>query len=204
MVKDQLFERSLICRRRYPRGYRTLYQEHPIVFLMMLGVTIFLPALVVTATFDHGLENIQNRVFQFYALRVTRIEWVLAHYISALILTFIPATLGIFTLIIVNVYQFGNLGLLSAEGFLRLESIALVLIIYTQSWIFLTKSFARSSMTALILAVACLVSLSLTPWLADHWLIPSPFELLTSLAGKMDYGAITRLFLSRASEDSAQ
>ena len=180
MVKDQLFERFVgFVGEDIPGGIATLYQEHPIAFLLMLGVTIFLPALVVTATFDHGLENIQNRVFHFYALRVTRNEWFLAHYISALILTFIPATLGIFTLIIVNVYQFGNLGLLSAEGFLRLESIALVLIIYTQSWIFLTKSFARSSMTALILAVACLVSLSLTPWLADHWLILSPFELLT-------------------------
>ena len=41
--------------------------------------------------------------------------------------------------IIVNVYRFGNLGLLSAEGFLRLESIALVLIIYTKLDI-LTKS----------------------------------------------------------------
>ena len=180
MVKDQLFERFVgFVGQDIPGGIAILYQEHPIAFLLMLGVTLFLPALVVTATFDHGLENIQNRVFHFYALRVTRNEWFIAHYSSALILTFVPATLGIITLIVVNVYQFGNLGLLSIEGFLRLEAVALVLILYTQSWIFLTKSFARSSMTALILAVVCILSLSLTPWLAEHWVILTPLELLT-------------------------
>ena len=180
MVKEQLFERFVgFVGEDIPGGIATLFQEHPIAFLLMLGVTLCIPALVVTATFDHGIENLQNRVFHFYTLRVTRDEWYLAHYLSALILTFIPATLGIVTLILVNVYQFGNLGLLSLEGFLRLEAVSLVLIIHTQSWIFLTKHFARSSMTALILCVSTLLFLSMTPWLADHWLVLQPLEYLT-------------------------
>ena len=180
MVKDQLFERFVgFVGEDIPGGVATLFSEHPIAFLLMLGVTIFLPALVITATFDHGIENLQNRVFHFYTLRVTRNEWFIAHYFSAFILTFIPATLGIMTLIVVNVYQFGNLGLLSVEGFLRLEAVALVLIVHTQSWIFLTKHFAKASMTALILCVSTLLFLSVVPWLADHWAILVPIEYLT-------------------------
>ena len=34
-------------------------------------------------------------------------------------------------------------------------------------------------MTALILAVSCLLSLSLLPWLAEYWPMLSPLELLT-------------------------
>ena len=180
MVKDQLFERFVgFVGEDIPGGIATLFQEHPIAFLLMLGVTLFLPALVVTATFDHGIENLQNRVFHFYTLRVTRNEWFVAHYLSALALTFIPATLGIIALILVNVYQFGNLGLLTLEGFLRLEIVALALIVHTQSWVFLTKHFARSSMTALILCVSALVFLSMVPWLADHWVLLRPIEYLT-------------------------
>lgn len=180
MVKDQLFERFVgFVGEDIPGGIASLYQEHPIAFLLMLGVTLFLPSLVVTATFDHGLENLRNRVFHFYSLRVTRNEFYIAHFLSALILTFIPATLGILALIVVNVYQFGNLGLLSLEGFLRLEAVALILIAYTQSWVFLTKHFARSSMTALIFCVTLLLFLSMLPWLADHWVVLKPLELFT-------------------------
>ena len=57
----------------------------------MLGVTLCIPALVVTATFDHGIDNLQNRVFHFYTLRVTRDEWYLAHYLSATCSHFRPS-----------------------------------------------------------------------------------------------------------------
>ena len=170
MVKEQLLERFIgYIGGEIPGGVAHIYTSEPIALVMMIGFTLLLPSLVLITTFDHGLANLQNRVFHFYTLRVTRTEWFVAHFLSAVCLTFIPAFLGGLALVLVNISQFGALGRLSVDAVIRLTLVGLSLILYTQGWIFLTKHFAKTSMMALILAVMVSIGLAITPWLGEEW-----------------------------------
>jgi len=179
MVKEQLFERFVgYIGGETPGGVAAIYTSEPIALVIMVGFTLLLPSLVLITTFDHGLANLQNRVFHFYTLRVTRTEWFIAHFLSALCLTVVPTIVGGLALVFVNISQFGGIGALSVDAVTRLTLVGFALILYTQGWIFLTKHFARTSMMALILAVSCSICLTIAPWLSEQWPLLAPLDWL--------------------------